>query len=165
MFRGSRAGESSCFNCLRSLADSLGLECLWPRLLLLRTPSLGVSLSQCQTVERFVGRFLVQIVEIKPNITRTQSHYQLFSFSHSSVCFRLLITFLSDWLTLSTLFSVSVHCGAACVQVLMFYAFVHVLSCSRVSVIQDMTKRFDLDHSFWLFFIFNKAKLVLTPCL
>lgn len=59
MFRGLGVGVggSSCFNCLRSLANSLGLECVWPLLSLLHTPALCASPS----VEQLVGRFSLRI--------------------------------------------------------------------------------------------------------
>lgn len=102
MFRGLGVGVggSSCFNCLRSLANSLGLECVWPLLSLLHTPALALCARRPQSSSSWEDS-RSGFFETGPNIARARSQSRRFSLSHSSptLCPTLSMVFFCDWLT------------------------------------------------------------------
>lgn len=85
--RGGGSGVVSCFNCLRSLAESLGLECCVISSLA-PSHSLARSLSPCSPSDGRAARGKIlspdcRVSKTEPNITSPSSQSQLFSLSHS----------------------------------------------------------------------------------
>lgn len=117
VLRGWGVGGLSCFNCLRSLADSLGLECcvtssLAPSHSLARSLCL-CTLSNSQGVHGKILRPDCRVSkrgQISQKLCRSRSS----SLSHSS----LSMTFLSDW---------PLWCSALCAHFLTL----HVCLCSH----------------------------------
>lgn len=117
---------SSCFNCLRSLADSLGLECVWPPLSLPHTPSLALCVSLALSDGRAArGKILrSRLAECRNPAKYHKSSVTVSTLFRSLTAFSLYLDYIFVWLTDSFDTKLFVCTRCVCVHMNLYRMYV-----------------------------------------